>query len=274
MRRSPQHERMMHTASITRRQALEMLFGLGILSAAGCAPPGSDDAAPPFALPPQVAGGDVAERARYADDVDALCDVLLPAEHDANGKLLSPGAREADVDGALRIRDFVALATAQGLVPPLPDVDVARLSGAVDAFRAGLNAELGVLAARHTPLTAFRDLPRETQETIVADAMTDDVERPLCLVARAACFLAFLGAVTNDLGLRAVGFPAFESFEDGRAVSGYPRTKSGRLVDASKEDLAALAAKGDLDDYTYNREPAKTVGDDLSAILDAAGDLL
>jgi hypothetical protein len=160
------------------------------------------------------------------------------------------------------------------LLPPLPEADVRRLGGASDLFRAALNAELAVLAARERPLTAFRDLPRATQERIVTEAFDDDARRPLMLVARAACFLAFLGAITNDVGLRYAGFPPFESFADGLAVSGYPRTKSGRLVDASKEDLPSLAAKGDLDDYTYNRAPALTAGDDLSTVLDADGDLL
>ena len=261
----------------TRRQALEMLLGLGVFAVTGCGPSGSDDPAPDFALPAQVPGGEVGERARHADDVDALCDVLLPTERNPAGEVLSPGAREADVDGALRIEDFVALATAQGLLPPLPDVDVRRFAvdlHAKEAFRALLNTELGVLASRHRPLTAFRDLPRELQEAIVEEAFDDEAQRPLLLVMRAACFLAFLGAVTNDVGLRAVGFPPFEDFADGRAVSGYPRTKSGRLVDVAKEDLRKLAAKGDLDDYTYNRDPAPTSGDDLSTVLDAAGDLL
>ncbi|MDB4935929.1 MAG: hypothetical protein JWP87_2901 [Labilithrix sp.] len=267
MSRSPTH-------AITRREALSRLLGLGVLASTGCAPSTGDASAPAIALPAQVPGEEVAARSRYADDVDALCDVLLPTELDASGKVLSPGAREADVDGALRIEDFVAIASAQGILPALADADVRRLSGGADAFRAVLNAELAVLAARHRPLAAFRDLPRAVQEQIVVDAFDDDAQRPLVLVARAACFVAFLGAVTNDIGLRAVGFPAFESFEDGLAVSGYPRTKSGRLVDASTEDLARLAGKGDLDDYTYNRAPAPTPGDDLTTVLDASGDLL
>ena len=250
-----------------------MLFGLGLLTASGCAPR-AEDAAPEISMPDQVPGGRVPRRPRQADDVAALCDVLLPTEYDRTGKVTAAGASEADVDGVLRIQDFVALATAQGLLPPLPDALIARSSGAADAFRVAANAELAVLAARYKPLTEFRDLPRALQEKIVADAFDDDAQRPLLLVLRAATFLAFLGAVTNDVGLRAVGFPPFESFPDGRAVSGYPRTKSGRLIDAAKEDLAALAGKGDLDDYTYNREPAQLPGDGLATMLDAAGDLL
>ena len=261
------------TTSLTRRQALEALCGLGIL-AAGCAPGSDDQAASGLKMPDQVPGSEVPEASRHADDVAALCDVILPTERDKSGKLVSPGAAEANVDEALRIQDFVALAVAQGLLPPLPDAFVARFSVAADAFRATANAELAVLASRHRPLTAFRDLPRDLQETVVEDAFADDAQKPLLVVLRAATMLAYLGAVTNDVGLQAIGFPAFESFADGLAVSGYPRTRSGRLIDATKEDLAALAGKGDLDDYTYNREPAVTPGDPLATILDVAGDLL
>lgn len=260
---------------ITRRRAIELLFGASMAAVTGCAPTGQDDGAPALRLPEQVPGGDVAGRPEHADDVAALCAMLLPTETDKSGKVISPGASEVDVDGVLRIQDFVAVAIAQGLLPPLPDALVARLSGAADAFRAALNAELAVLAARHRPLTAFRDLPPALQESVIVEAFDDDVQRPLLLVLRAATFLAYLGAVTNDLGLRAVGFPPFESFETGLAVSGYPRTKkTGRLVDATKESLATLAGQGDLDDYTYNRAPASTAGDPLATILDAAGDLL
>ena len=260
------------TGSLTRRQALEALFGLGLL-AAGCAPAGDDQAAKGLKMPDQVPGGE-APTTPHADDVAALCDVLLPTERDRTGAIVSPGAAEANVDGVLRIQDFVALAIAQGLLPPLPDSFVARFSVAAEGFRAAANAELAALASRHRPLTAFRDLSRALQETIVRDAFEDDAQKPLLVVLRAATMLAYLGAVTNDVGLQAVGFPPFESFADGLAVSGYPRTKSGRLVDATKEDLAALAREGDLDDYTYNRAPAATPGDPLATILDAAGDLL
>ena len=255
--------------TLSRRQAL--FGGLGVLASAACAP-ADDGSTPNFALPAQIPG-EVPGGSKHADDVAALCAVLLPTDHDAAGSVTIPGAAEADVDGALRVQDFVAAAIAQGLLPPLPDAFVARFSGAADAFRAAANAHLAVLASRQRPLTAFRDLPLDLQETVVSDALADDASRPLFLALRAATFLAYLGAITNDVGLRVVGFPPFESFADGRAVSGYPRTMSGRLIDAAKEDLASLAGKGDLDDYTYNRAPAATPGDPLATILDAAGDL-
>jgi len=257
---------------ISRRRAI-LVLAAGALAAA-CAPEESESGvAPAYPLPDQVPGGEVGDRGRHADSVDALCDRLLPAEYGADGALVAPGAREAGVEGVLRIEDFAALATAQGLLAPLPDNVVERLSGLGDALRAAVNGELDGLAARHRPLTRFRDLSPEEQERVIDEAFEDPAHRPAMLLVRAACFLAFLGATTNDLGLRAVGFPPFESFADGVAVSGYPRTRSGRLVDAAKENLRALQASGDLDDYTYNREPAPTPGDDLSLILDERGDL-
>jgi hypothetical protein len=93
------------------------------------------------------------------------------------------------------------------------------------------------------------------------------------LVLRAACFTSFLGAIDSDAGLRAVGFPAFEDMAAGIAVSGYPRTRDGRLIDAETEDLDALARAGELDDYTYNLQPEPTPGDDLSLVINADGDL-
>ena len=242
---------------ISRREAFFLLCGVPLLGSVGCVRGKDGGSAPGVALPNQVPDGTVGGAA-HADDVAAVCDVLLPTERDASGNVVAPGAFEADVDAVLRITDFVALGTAQGLIPPLPDADVARFSVAADALRDLANAELAVLAARHTPLTAFRDLPRDVQETIVSDAFADDAQKSLFTVLRAATMLAFLGAVTNDLGLQYVGFPEFENFADGLAVSGYPRMTNGQP-----------------DDYTYNRAPALTASPDpLLLILDVNGDLL
>jgi hypothetical protein len=101
-------------------------------------------------------------------------------------------------------------------------------------------------------------------------APDSDATRPIVEIVRVVAFVAYLGAPYSDAGLVAVGFPPYEDFASGLAVSGYPRTNSGRLVDAASEDLAALAKKGELDDYTYDerRGPfAVAVG------LDARGDL-
>ena len=49
-------------------------------------------------------------------------------------------------------------------------------------------------------------------------------------VVRSACFVAYLGAAYSDVGLREIGFPPFENLADGLAVSGYPRTRTGRLI--------------------------------------------
>jgi hypothetical protein len=207
------------------------------------------------------------------DNVDALLDVLLPAETDASGNVTSPGAREVEADRVLRLDTFVPLAMAAGFLPPLPD-HVTRGFATEGAAREALNLDLDALASLERPLTAFRDLPRDLQQRVLDAALANDAHRPAILVVRAAALAAWLGALYSDKGLCEIGFPAFENFEDGLAVSGYPRTKSGRLVDAAKEDLAALAAKGDLDDYTYARAPLPTPSDDLSRVIDANGDLV
>ena len=108
------------TTSLTRRQTLEALLGVGIL-VAGCTPGRDDQPANGLKMPDQVPGGEVPNAPRHADDVAALCDVILPTGRDKTGQVVSPGAAEADVDGVLRIQDFVALGIAQGLLPPLPD---------------------------------------------------------------------------------------------------------------------------------------------------------
>ena len=263
---------------VSRRQAIETLLGFG-LGAAGILSAGCGTSPvrvpPPPVLPVETPGeGSAAPaRARYADNVDALCDVILPAEIDATGKITSPGGREAGVDKVLRIESFVPLAIAQGFLPSLTDAEVSGLRDLAGSFRATLNADLDLLAVAERPLTMFRDLPRTMQESVVTRAFADPAQRPAMLVVRAACFTAYLGAAFSDVGLQAVGFPPFESFDDGLAVSGYPRTRSGRKIDAAKEDLGKLFAAGDLDDYTYNRAPAPTDGEDLAKLVDANGDL-
>jgi hypothetical protein len=193
------------------------------------------------------------EAGAFSDNVDALFDVLIPGEHDADGKLLSPGAREAGANEVLALDRFAALAVALGLVPPLADDARSRLEKLGAALRTTVDAELDVLAIVERPGTRFRDLPRPSQERIVERAL---VTSPLVQVARAAAFTAYLGAVRSDVGLRAIGYPPFEDHEGGLAVSGYPRTTDGQV-----------------DDYTYNALPPGA-GVDLAGILDERGDLL
>jgi hypothetical protein len=201
-------------------------------------------------------------------------DTLLPEERDAAGARVSPGARDVGAGALLDVPHFLQLAMARGLVGPLPAQTVTRLEALGDAgFRPWLNRDLDVLAFARRPLTPFRELPAQTREQIVLAAFDDPLRRSGFLVVRAACFTAFLGGVSSDAGLVFVGHPPFEDLAGGLAVSGYPRTTRGRLVDAEREDLAALAARGELDDYTENRAPAATAGEDLSKILDANGDL-
>ncbi len=258
----------MRRTSFSRRQTLTALLGAGVWA---CRPATQPE--DPAHLPPQLPIEPAPERPAFFDNVDALFDVLVPVERDAQGRLVSPGAREARADRVLQTERFVRLAMRQGLLPVLPEPVVDALADLSGQVRATVNRQLDALATQERPLTAWRELSRGAQEKLLAQALEDPAMRPALTVLRAACFVGYLGAVASDVGLRAVGFPAFERFEEGIAVSGYPRTRDGRLVDPAKESLAALAAAGQLDDYTYNRAPAPTPGDDLSLVLDANGDL-
>lgn len=209
----------------------------------------------------------------FGDSVDALFDTLLPAEYDARGRLLSAGAREAGVDQIIESQHLARLLVLQGLVAPLPEAVLVALDDLTGSARSTLNALLDARAQVERPLARFHQLPLERRNAIVDSAFADDAVRPIMLVMRAACQLAYLGAVTSDVGLRQVGLPAFERFADGLAVSGYPRTKTGRLIDARTEDLGALQRAGELDDYTLNLQPQPTPTDDLSQVLTPDGNL-
>lgn len=222
------------------------------------------------------AGGDPLDHGvTYQDNADAAIDLIVPAERDDQGNVTAPGAREAGAGRVLSSEGFGLFALAQGFVPALPPRVVALLQQSGDAFRASLNVDLDALATLRRPLVAFRDLPLDLRLDVLAGAFADPDRAGAMLLLRAACFAAYLGGITSDVGLRALGFPAYENFDDGLAVSGYPRTKStGRLIDAAKEDLAALAAQNELDDYTYDRAPSPTPLDDLTLVIGPTGDLL
>lgn len=207
------------------------------------------------------------------ENVEALMDILIPTERDANGEVIAVGALEAGAMDMLELSRFLPSARALALIPETATPGFEDLETFDAALRGLLSADLDALAFGQHPLTPFRNLARHEQEAVVRDAMEDPLTRPLLVFARAAAFIAFLGATHNDLGLIYAGFPPFEDFDAGVANRGYPRTSDGRLVDVNAEDLAELAARGDLEDYTYNLEPPPTVGDDLSAILDENGDL-
>jgi len=233
---------------ISRREALGSLAALlASLTACGSA---AESEKQPNSRSPE--GSDLPPEAAFSDNVDALFDVLIPAERDAKGKLVSPGAREAGANEVLALDRFAALAVALGLVPQIDAAGVARLEELGGLLRTTLDAQLDVLATVERPGTRFRDLPRTAQERIVARALPLD---PLMQVVRAAAFTAYLGAVTSDVGHVAIGYPAFERLADGLAVSGYPRKVDGKI-----------------DDYTYNALPAGANAD-LSLLLDANGDL-
>lgn len=258
------------TSRLTRREAL---LALAAAVAAGCAP--RPEEFTPRDWEPRSSDQDAIDTDLvFADSVDAAFETILPAERDAQGRVVVPGAREAGADRVLSTEGFGLFALAQGFVPGLPDRAVALLRQAGDAFRIAANAELDALAALRRPLTAFRDLPADLRHEVLTGAFDDPARKGTVLVIRAAAFAAYLGAITSDVGLRAVGFPKFEDWNAHLAVSGYPRSKKdGRLLDPTKDDLSAVAARGELDDYTFGIAPEPTPGDDLSLVIDENGDL-
>jgi hypothetical protein len=223
---------------LKRRDLLQWAAAAGLLGACG----DGMGLKPTLKLPDEPGTGTPPSPPVYADSVDALFDVLLPAE------ATSPGAREAGVDRVLEVEHFARLAVAQGLVPPLDESVLSALDDLTGTARGALNAALDGRAQLERPLARFSELDRVTQERIVTHGFDDDTQRPVLLVMRAACFVAWLGAVVSDAGLRDVGFPPFENFDDGLASSGFS-------------------------DYSVNQPPAATAGDDLSAVLTAGGDL-
>jgi hypothetical protein len=238
--------------SITRRELLGLLGGLGLGSLAahlgGCAIPGpaGDDGGGDQIPDPALPDG-------AQDTLRAAMDVMIPAAPDGIG------AVEAGALEVLALERFVPLARGLGLLPALPPDWQDAVAGGADPLLQGLlAAELDAMAFEQRALTPFRYLSRAEQEEAIALAMLDPRRRAAMRFLRSACVWAYLGAVVNDLGLRAIGFPPFEDFADRLAVSGYPRT----------------TATGEIDDYTDNRAPAPTAGDDLSLVLDARGDLL
>ncbi len=268
------HAAMIKERAPTTLSRRESLLAFAVALATGCAPR-SENGFVPKDWEPRSSDADAIDTdLTFADSVDAAFETILPAERDAQGRVVVPGAREAGADRVLSTEGFGLYALAQGFVPGLPDRVVSLLERAGDAFRIAANAELDALAALRRPLVAFRDLPADLREEVLAGAFDDPARKGTVLVLRAAVFAAYLGAITSDVGLRAVGFPKFEDWSAHLAVSGYPRTKKdGRLLDPAKDDLAAIAQKGDLDDYTYALAPEPTPGDDLSLVLDANGDL-
>ncbi|MBL8951341.1 MAG: hypothetical protein JNK82_11220 [Myxococcaceae bacterium] len=196
-------------------------------------------------LPAQVPSREPEPVSPYADAVDALFDVMLP------------GAREAGVDRVLEDEEFVRFAQSQGFLRPLPEPLLTALDDLGTTGRGLLNRALDARAQLEQPLARYRELDLATRERLAEAAFDDDATAPVMLAMRAAACVAWLGAVTSDAGLVEVGFPPFEDFGDRLAVSGWPRT----------------TASGAVDDYTHNRAPAATAGDDLSAVLTPEGDL-
>jgi len=256
----------------SRREVLAVLRALGLGAAVaavgGCRLDDDDD----DEFEPDLEDLDV-ELTDVRANIEAALDVMLPGEWE-DGQLIRPGAVECGAFTVLQLDNLIGLSVGLGLLPALPDwIDEAAVS--FDLVTRGLiSVELDRIGSDVALLTSFRDLDRQQQEQAIANAFVHPDRAPLMRVLRSIAMLAYLGAITSDIGLIDIGYPPFEDFADRLAVSGYPRTVTdGRLIDAQTEDLAALAAAGELDDYTYNESPAPTPGDDLSQVLDADGDL-
>jgi hypothetical protein len=224
---------------LSRREILVVALAI-----AACRPP--PRVSSPSQRPDEIPG-DPPPDERFSDSVDALFDVLLPAELDGNGALLSAGARETGADTVMETQSLVQLLIAQGLIGPLTADEIAAFDDLRGAARAGLNAQLDLLAEEEQPNTAFRHLSRPLQEKIVQRAFDDDAMKPLMQVLRTVCFVGWLGGTDDDRGLRELGFPAFE--------------QPGQLESHG------------FSDYSFDRAPEATPGDDLSAVMTPTGDL-
>jgi len=258
---------------LTRRRALELLAtACGSLTAFAACGPGEREPREKITLPdelPNVGPG------RAANNVRALMDILLPAEFNDAGAMTSPGAVASGAFDVLSFDQFVPLAQAQGLLGPLPPgfaEDADELDGFLVEF---LGTELDQMAGDVRALTPFHQLSRLEQHDLVRDAYDDPLRYPIVEFVRGICFLAYLGAVTSDIGLVDVGYPPFDDFGAGVANRGYPRRKTTQApIDTEAEDIETLRALGDVDDYTFNEVPLPTPQDDLSTVIDAFGDLL
>jgi hypothetical protein len=228
------------------------------LTQTACSASAERDAKNDDAPAPPLDPGTVDGSKKYEDSVDALFDVLVP------------GAREAQAGRFFGDRELVSLVTGLGLLSTNDGEVLDALTDASGGLRSAINAMLDGLAARRAPLSKFSELSLASRTEITNDAYDADSTKPLVEIVRVIAFVAYLGATYSDAGLVAIGFPPYEDFEAGIAVSGYPRTTSGRLVDATEEDLRALAKKGELDDYTYDEGPGPFA---VALGLDERGDL-
>ncbi len=148
-----------------------------------------------------------------AATISAFVDILLPADDD------SPGGVETNALGTLGITRYVTVIVNAGFISALPPNVIQNLEH-IDAFVASIiTADLDTGAILHGA-KLFVDLPRDVQEQLVADRY-EGALRPLFQFVRAATFISYLAPPFNDLGLQAIGLPAYKDFDDSLHSSGF-----------------------------------------------------
>ena len=262
-----------HRTGSTRRGWMKAVSIASSATWAGCAFESSDDGElwPDLETPweDESLGNDALYERRL--DVEAALEVLLPPEVDELGDIVGPGAVEVRAFEVLAGRRFVPALQDRGLLPRWSGVTVdLEPEGAVTT---ALALDLARAAARTMPGSAFRNLPPGPQEIALRDGLADPTRQWLYESARAACFVAYLGAVHTDEGLQRIGFPPYVDFRQRIANEGYPRRIDGTALTLGSPEIARLLATGQLDHYSHERAPQPTPGDDLALVLDPDGEL-
>lgn len=251
----------------TRRRTLKLLSAIVVGGAVSC---GDEDVSETEKW--RIGSSDVPRFGfgSDADDVRALMDVLLPSE--SMGGVYSPGANDVGAFSLLQLGRYIPAARNLGVLPALPDVVLQEALDFETDIVAFIAAELNAVQDSAAPLTRFSQLSDSQKIDIVTDGFADTTTFPVYEYVRGVCFLAFLGAMESDAGLVAVGYPPFEDFSAGLAVSGYPRTHAGVFIDLGMDGPDALPASGEYVDYTFNETPPLMM-DWIEENLTPGGDL-
>jgi len=235
-------------SEVSRRLFIQVLSAMGVTAplplGIGCAAGGGFD---PEDVEDEGWGPSKADgqESRTTRTIKALMNVMIPAEYDAYGAMVSVGAVEAGAYDQLQTVHLIHLAETLGFIPDLPEWIVSSMSVLDFVYRRALRGDLDSRAGWGR---SFLDLTDEEKVAVVDEGFREN--EAMYELVRAGCMVAYLGAPYTDAGLVEIGMPPYEDFDDDLAVSGYPRGG---------------------DDYTYNRVPP-VGGDDISNLIDAYGD--